>query len=284
MLKELRNTGKLFRRHHPSHHTEDTVLQLVGLTVRYERVPALEDISAELRRGERVAVVGPNGAGKSTLFKVIVGTLKPTKGQVHVYGTAPDSHICIAYIPQRSQVDWNFPVSVFDVVMMGRVGKLGLFRRPGHHDRQIVREALDLVNLTPLANRQIGELSGGQQQRMFMARALAQESELMLLDEPFAGLDIKSHEDIFRILEVLRQRNVTVLVALHDLQMAAERFNRVMLLNSRLVGFGPPAEVFTRQCLVEAYGGHLQLIADGNGNGWIARADTCCDGGTAHHD
>lgn len=282
LFQELRKTNNLLRRHSAPHGVGNAVLRIDSLTVRYESGTALEDISCEFTRGERVAVVGPNGAGKSTLFKVIAGVLKPTRGQVHIYDTDPASHICIAYIPQRSQVDWNFPVSVADVVMMGRVGKLGLFRRPKQRDREIVREALAVVKLAPLANRQINELSGGQQQRMFIARALAQEAEFMLMDEPLTGLDVNSQDDIFGILEELRRRNVTVLVALHDLNMAATYFDRVMLLNRRLLGFGKPDEVFTRMNLMDAYGGHFRLIP-ANGE-TLAMTDTCCDEGVTRHD
>jgi manganese/iron transport system ATP-binding protein len=188
-----------------------------------------------------LAVVGPNGAGKSTLFKLIAGVLPSSSGQVTVYGSQPGGHICIAYVPQRSQVDWSFPVSVADVVMMGRVGKLGLFRRPGRKDWDYVHESLAVVGMGDLAGRQIGELSGGQQQRVFIARALAQEAELMLMDEPLTGLDVPSQQDIFEVLAALRARGVTVMIATHDLNLAAERFDRVMLLNRRLLGLGRPA-------------------------------------------
>lgn len=282
VFKEWRKTQDLFSRHHPPHEASAPILRVTDLSVRYERGLALDAITFELNLGERVAVVGPNGAGKSTLFKVIAGVLKPSNGQVQIYGHAPDGHICIAYVPQRSQVDWDFPVNVADVVMMGRVGKLGLFRWPTARDWKIVHQSLEVVNLAHLARRQISELSGGQQQRMFLARALAQEAEFMLMDEPLTGLDVNSQEDIFRILDTLRQRNVTVLVALHDLKLAAERFDRVMLLNHRVLGFGSPADVFTRQQLMEAYGGHLHLIS--TIDGLLAAADTCCDHGVSRYD
>ncbi len=282
LLKELRKTKHHIRRHSAPHQAGAPILRADGLGVHYESGPALDDVSFELRAGQRVAVVGPNGAGKSTLFKVIAGVLKPTRGKLYVYGSAPGGHICIAYVPQRSQVDWDFPVNVGDVVMMGRVGKMGLFRHRRARDVEIVRQALDVVRLTHLARRQIGELSGGQQQRMFIARALAQEAELMLMDEPLTGLDATSQEDIFDILEQLRQRDVTVLVALHDLKLAAERFELVMLLKHQLLGFGPPAQVFEPEKLSQAYGGHLQLLP--TPDGLLAVGDTCCDKGTPHHD
>ena len=179
-------------------------------------------------------------------------------------------------MPQRSAVDWSFPVTVSDVVMMGRIGVLGLFRHPGKRDYAYIRECLDQVGIGDLAKRQIEELSGGQQQRMFIARALAQEAELMLMDEPLSGLDLPSQEGIFEVLADLRQHNVTVVVTTHDLNQAAEYFDRAMLLNQKLLGFGPPNEVFTQALLMEAYGGQMRLLpTDG---GVLAVSDTCCDG------
>src|SRR5512136_2826293 len=238
-----------------AHQAGTPVLEVSSLTVRYNGRLALDDISFRLDKGERVAVVGPNGAGKSTLFKVIAGVLQPAKGWAKVYGHGPGGHICIAYVPQRSQVDWAFPVSVADVVMMGRIGRLGLLRWPGARDWAYVRQCLAVVGMGDLAGRQIGELSGGQQQRVFIARALAQEAELMLMDEPLTGLDITSQEEIFAILDKLRQRQVTIMVATHDLNLAAERFDRLMLLNGRLLGFGQATEVFTPDLLGAAYSG-----------------------------
>jgi manganese/iron transport system ATP-binding protein len=280
ILDEFRKTNYLIRHSYP-HEAGAPILRASSLTVSYDSGFALEDVSFELKERERLAVVGPNGAGKSTLFKVISGVLAPTSGQVHVYGHDPEGHICIAYVPQRSQVDWSFPVSVADVVMMGRIGKIRLFRQPKSRDWDIVHHALEVVGMEGFAKRQINELSGGQQQRMFIARAFAQEAELMLMDEPLTGLDLNSQEDIFLILEELRARNVTVLVALHDLRMAAERFDRVILLNHRLLGFGAPDEVFTPEILVNAYGGHLHMVPTEEGT--LALGDTCCDDGVHDH-
>ena len=277
ILRELRKppvTG------HPAPHQAGTpILEASQLSVRFETGWVLENVSFRVDTGERVAVVGPNGAGKSTLFKAIAGILNPAGGKINIAGQGPGGHICIAYLPQRSQVDWTFPVSVADVVMMGRIGKLGLLRWPKRKDWEIVLRSLDVVGMSALANRQIGELSGGQQQRMFIARALAQEAELMLMDEPLTGLDIGSQEAIFEILEELNRRDVTVLVSTHDLDQAAGRFDRVMLLNRRLLGFGRPAEVFTPQRLLEAYGGHLRLVQ--TESELLAVSDTCCDEGEA---
>jgi manganese/iron transport system ATP-binding protein len=249
----------------------------VGVSVQYNGHLALDQVTFSLKSSERVAVVGPNGAGKSTLFKVIAGVLRPTRGQVRLFGDAPERHICVAYVPQRSQVDMTFPVNVRDVVLMGRIGKLGLLRNPGRKDLALVREYLDLVGMGDLADRQIGELSGGQQQRVFIARSLVQEAEVMLMDEPLTGLDANSQEGILKILDELRQRNVTVLVATHDLNQAARCFDRVLLLNHQLIGIGSAETVFTPQRLAQAYGDQLHLV-DGS-SGVIAVNDTCCCGG-----
>jgi ABC-type Mn2+/Zn2+ transport system ATPase subunit len=237
---------------------------------------ALEDISFQVQHGERVAVVGPNGAGKSTLFKLIVGMMSPASGEVRLYGHVPDEHICIAYVPQRSQVDWSFPATVKDVVMMGRVGRIGLFNRPKRQDWQMVYDSLERVNATHLKDKQIGELSGGQQQRVFIARALAQEAELLLMDEPLSGLDLPNQDSLFDILDGLRADGVTVMVATHDLNLAGERFDRVMLLNRRLIAYGPPRLVLDTANLLAAYGGHMHRIGEG---GEMVLADTCCDYG-----
>ncbi len=236
---------------------------------------ALEGVTFRVERGERVAVVGPNGAGKSTLFKVIAGTLRPDRGRVSIFGHGPDGHICIAYVPQRNQVDWRFPVTVEDVVMMGRVGQIGLLRRPGKADWATVHAALERVGAADLAHKQIGELSGGQQQRVFLARALAQEAELVLLDEPLNGLDVPTQNAIIGILDDLRGDGVTVLLATHDLDMAAERFDRIMLLNRHVVAFESPATALRAENLLSAYGGHLHKLDEA---GTMILADTCCDG------
>lgn len=274
---EFEKTNQSIRRQHAQHHGDEPILRVDGLTVRYESGDALNDVTFELPRAIRLAVLGPNGAGKSTLLKVVAGVLPPTRGSVQVFGEAPGQHICIAYVPQRSQVDWNFPVSVRDVVMMGRIGKLGLLRRPGRADWAIIERALDVVGLSGLARRQISELSGGQQQRMFIARALAQEAEMMLMDEPLTGLDVNSQEDILHILDSLREQRVTVLVALHDLKMAADHFDSVMLLNHRLVSLGAPAEVFSDDHLAEAYGSHRFPRSPIPGAAWLALDDGCAN-------
>ena len=261
---------------HVPHDPDAPILEINKLCVRYDGHFALEDITFHLHAGERVAVVGPNGAGKSTLFKVVAGVLPPSSGEVKISGFGPRGHICIAYVPQRSQVDWRFPASVADVVMMGRIGQIGFFRWPHRSDWENVHAALEAVDMDSLANRQIGELSGGQQQRTFLARALAQEAELVLMDEPLNGLDTPSQETILSLLEKLRYEKITVMIATHDLGQAASHFDRVMLLNRRLVRFGPPQEVLTSENLLHAYSGHAQLIRGPDGTTTLA--DSCCDG------
>lgn len=268
--------SQLFGRIVP-HDTSSPPLEVKDLAVRYNGNLALADVSFVLSEGTRAAVVGPNGAGKTTLLRAIAGTLRPASGQVRIYGLRPSGHVCIAYVPQRSQIDWRFPVAVSEVVMMGRTRKIGLLRWPGRGDWHIVRQALDQVRLAELADWQIGELSAGQQQRAFLAQALAQEAEIILLDEPFTGLDMPSQEMIFQLLDDLRQRQVTVMVSMHDLNLAAERFDQVLLLNRRLIAAGPPRQVFTREHLLSAYGGHVHMLP--GGGGIMVLTDTCCEGG-----
>lgn len=250
-------------------------LAIRHLTVRYRQTEALSDVSVDIQVGEQIAIVGPNGAGKSTLLKAIAGLQPITSGEVRFFGAERAEPNAIAYVPQRLQVDWRFPVSVRDVVLMGRVGRIGLLRRPSRHDRLLAQRALERVGLAAFADRQIGQLSGGQQQRVFLARALAQEARLLLMDEPLVGLDIPSQDEIFRALAALRTEGVTILTALHDLQQAARYFDRVMLLNRRLIAYAPAREAFTAANLVATYGGHLHLLS--SGDGLLTVADTCCN-------
>ncbi len=267
---------------HAEHQTDAPALEVKDLLFRYNGRVALEQVSFRVEAGERVAVVGPNGAGKSTLFKIVAGVLSPTSGAVSIFGCRPGGHLCIAYVVQGSRVDWSFPVTVFDVVMMGRTALIGVGRLPSAGDRAAVRRCLETVGLQDLADRQIGELSGGQQQRMFIARALAQEAAIMLMDEPLAGLDVTSQEDLFRLLDELRRRKVTVLVATHDLNLAADRFDRVMLLNGRLFGFGTAPEIFTPGKLKDAYGAGLRLLQSEKGLTVIS--DITCEAGEDAHE
>jgi len=275
LFSELQKTTTYLSKQRHPHKIDSPILRIDELAVRYGSTYAIDRVSFEVNIGERLAVVGPNGAGKSTLLKVIAGVLSPSKGKVNVFGSEPGGHICIAYISQRSQIDLNFPVTVKDVVMMGRVGKLGLFRNPNPEDWKIVEESIEIVGMNTLKNKQISQLSGGQQQRMFIARALAQEAELMLLDEPFTGLDVNTQDDVLNILNALKEKRVTVLVSLHDLNLAAQRFDRVMLINKKMIGIGSPEEVFVPENLLNAYGGHLHLVT--TEEGILALGDTCCD-------
>jgi ABC-type Mn2+/Zn2+ transport system ATPase subunit len=274
LLKTLRNES--FSRRYAPHHPDAPLLDLERITVRYETGTVLEQISFQLTPGNAVAVVGPNGAGKTTLFRVIAGIQDPDQGVVQVSGHEPGGHTCIAYVPQRTQVDWTFPATVADVVMMGRINQMGPFLWPQKSDWEMVHRSLDIVNLGGYAKRQISELSGGQQQRMFIARALAQEAELMLLDEPLNGLDIPAQEKILEILNTLKGQNVAVMISMHDLRLAAEQFQEVMLLNKVLLGYGPPEEVFTRELLLNAYQGHLHFV-EGDFD-TLAIGDECCEG------
>ncbi len=263
--------------HYWKHDTSKPVLELRDVNVAYGDNPVLDNISFCVERGERIAVVGPNGAGKSTLFKTIVGILKPDSGRILVYGERPYNHICIGYVPQASMIDWNFPVSVFDVVLMGRIGKIGLLHRARKSDREIALGALKRVNMENLADKQIGMLSGGQKQRVFLARAIAQETELLLMDEPLTGLDVTSQQDIYGVLEELSKQGVSILVSTHDLNAASEHFDRIMLLNRRIVKMGLKDEVMNPQYLLETFGGHFTVVESENKMAVVN--DTCCSGG-----
>jgi manganese/iron transport system ATP-binding protein len=260
----------------PEHVASAAPVQLEAVSVAYNGKLALKEISFSLAAGDSVAVVGPNGAGKTTLFRTIAGAMQPSRGAVRIYGHEPGGHICIAYVPQRSEVAWDFPVTVQDVVMMGRIRKIGLFRWPRRKDWQFIRQSMRSVGVDGLADRQIAELSGGQQQKVFLAQAIAQEAELVLLDEPLGGLDLPSQEAIFEILEQLKGQGVSVLVATHDLNLAAERFDRVMLLNRRMIAMGTPNQVLTQSNLVQAYGNHLHPVQ--GESGLLVLTDTCCEG------
>jgi manganese/iron transport system ATP-binding protein len=252
------------------------VLEVTNLTVSYDGNQALEGVSFGVQVGERVAIVGPNGAGKSTLFKALVGLIHPHAGSVQTNGAE------IGYVTQRSVVDWSFPVTVHDVVMMGRIARMGWFRWQRPSDREIVRRCLDQVGMLGYADRQIGELSGGQQQRVFIARALAQEATILLMDEPFSGVDTPSQEAILEILDRLREQEVTVLVSTHDLNLAMERFDRLALLNRQLVAYGPPQQVVTPETLAAAYGG--QAVWRGEDYAMVLGDIDCCGEGGHQHD
>jgi manganese/iron transport system ATP-binding protein len=265
----------------PHHDSSRPALEVSNLRVVLGGNTALQSVSFALSKGASVAVVGPNGAGKSTLFRAIAGIIPLEEGGITVFGSKPDGHTCIAYVPQASVVDWSFPVGVFDVVLMGRTRRIGMFRRPARADRSLVYQCLEMVNMEELADRQIGELSGGQKQRVFIARALAQEAEIVLMDEPLTGLDVNSQSDIFGILRGLTERGVTLLVSTHDLDVAAERFGLIMLLNRTLVALGTREQVMRPELLLPTFGGHASVQPAERGK--VVVYDTCCDGGDAHH-
>ncbi len=238
-------------------------LEIHDLTVAYDKRPVLYGIDIRIDPGKLVGIIGPNGAGKSTLIKAIMDLVPSAGGWVHVFGKPfRENKRRVGYVPQRESVDWDFPVNVQDVVMMGRYGRLGLLRRPGRADRDIVRACLERVKMLPYAHRQISNLSGGQQQRVFLARALAQESDLYLMDEPFAGVDAATERAIVDLLMELRDTGKTILVVHHDLPTARRYFDELMLLNMRLVAFGPTNEVFTRELLQTTYGGRLSILSE----------------------
>jgi manganese/zinc/iron transport system ATP- binding protein len=239
-------------------------LEVSGVTAAYREKPVLWDVSFKIPEGQLVGVVGPNGAGKTTLLKIVMGLMQPAAGRATVYGRPfAKARRWVGYVPQRGSVDWDFPTSVLDVVQMGLYGRLGWFRRPGRRERQKAMECLEKVGIAHLAGRQIGHLSGGQQQRVFLARALAQDARLYLMDEPFVGVDYKTEQAIVALLRELKAAGSTVIVVHHDLGTVAEYFDRVVLLNGHLVAEGPVEEVFTRENVADAYGGAVAYLAEG---------------------
>ncbi len=236
-------------------------LEFHDLTVAYDIKPVLWDVDLSIPEGQLVAIVGPNGAGKSTLLKAALNLAPLSSGFVRVYGAPyPEMRKRVAYVPQRESVDWDFPASVLDVVLMGRYGKRGWFQRTNAADRTRALDCLGKVGMLEFADRQISRLSGGQQQRTFLARALAQDADLYLMDEPFAGVDVVTERAILTLLRELRDTGKTVVCVHHDLQTVGEYFDWVVLLNMRLVAAGPIAEVFNTDKLQATYGGHLSIL------------------------
>lgn len=240
---------------------EQPAIQVTDLTVAYRDKPVLWDIDLTVPGGVLMGVIGPNGAGKTTLIKTILGLIRPSAGQVLIYGKPyAEQRRLVAYVPQRSSVDWDFPANALDVVMMGRYGALGWFRRPGRREREQALEALARVGMQDVAHRQIGQLSGGQQQRVFLARALVQDAQVYIMDEPFQGVDATTERTIVGLLQNLRATGKTVVVVHHDLQTVAEYFDWVALLNVRLIASGPVAEAFTEAALRATYGGRIAFL------------------------
>jgi manganese/zinc/iron transport system ATP- binding protein len=231
------------------------------VTVAYHRRPVLWDVDLEVPEGKLVGIVGPNGAGKTTLIKAALGLVPLASGKVEIYGRPyHEQRHLVGYVPQRESVDWDFPVTVRDVVLMGCYGRLGWFRRPGRKDRELADHCLEQVGMRPFSRRQIRQLSGGQQQRVFLARALAEQAKVYFLDEPFAGVDAATESAIVTLLQTMRSEGKTVFVVHHDIQTVRQYFDWVILLNMRLVSCGAITEVFTPDNLQKTYGGRLTLL------------------------
>lgn len=237
-------------------------IDVKNLTVSYGPKPALLDVSFSIDKGLLVGVIGPNGAGKSTLIKAILGFVKKDMGSVQIVGNpAEKAKGLVAYVPQRGAVDWNFPTQVKDVTLMGRYGHIPWYKNPSKRDHEIVDEALEMVRMSDFKNRQIGQLSGGQQQRVFMARALAQGSDILLLDEPFAGVDAATERAILDVLERAKDAGRTLVVVHHDLATANEYFDKLLLIKQRLYAYGTPDVVLKEELLCEVYEGQLKVFA-----------------------
>ena len=244
-------------------HSSDSPLSIHAMTVAYQRKPVLWDVDYDAPSNALVAIVGPNGAGKSTLIKAALGLVPRASGLVEFWGE-PYRRVRerVAYVPQRESVDWTFPVSALDVVCMGRYRRIGWLRPVGKAHKAAALECLDRVGLADLAHRQISQLSGGQQQRVFLARALAQEADLYIMDEPFAGVDAATERAIVALLRELREAGKTAIVVHHDLQTVPEYFDHALLLNMRVVAAGPVADIFTPDNLQKTYGGKLTLLSE----------------------
>jgi manganese/zinc/iron transport system ATP- binding protein len=242
-------------------------LEITDLTVAYHEKPVLWDVDLDVPSGILLAIVGPNGAGKTTLIKTILDLLQPAAGQVLIYGKPyGEQRRLVGYVPQRGSVDWDFPTDVLDVVMMGRYGALGWFKRPSAHEQALAQEALDKVGMSAFADRQISQLSGGQQQRVFLARALVQDAQIYFMDEPFQGVDATTERAIVTLLQDLRAAGKTVIAVHHDLQTVPEYFDWVTLLNVRRIASGPVGQVFTEENLRLTYGGRVAFLSrDANG-------------------
>jgi len=244
-------------------HSASSPVSIHDLTVAYHRKPVLWDVDLDIPEGKLVAIVGPNGAGKSTLIKAILDIVPRASGSIHLYGEPfKKQRKLVAYVPQRESVDWDFPIDALGVVLMGRYGKIGWCKPIFRNDKKIAMEALERVGMTDYAHRQINQLSGGQQQRVFLARALAQDSTIYFMDEPFASVDAATEKAIVQVLADLRSSGKTVVVVHHDLQTVPEYFDHVILLNMRVVAHGPIETVFTDENLRKTYGGRLTLLSE----------------------
>ena len=238
------------------------IIEAHNLTVLYGRKPAIWNVDFKLPEGQVIGIMGPNGSGKSTLLKSIMGVVTPTTGYTKVYDQELNQvRHKVSYVPQRQEIDWDFPASVWDIVSMGRFHVRGLFKRLTSEDNDIIQESLEKVNMLGFAKRQISQLSGGQQQRVFLARAIAQQGELFLMDEPFAGVDIATEEMIVDLLKEMKDQGKTLVIVHHDLHTAQSYFDHLVLMNTRLVACGKTSDVFTDQILTDTYGGKLTTIS-----------------------
>ncbi|MGD2353281.1 manganese ABC transporter ATP-binding protein MntB [Bacillus subtilis] len=238
-------------------------VELDNVTVAYHKKPVLQDISLQVPEGKLIGIIGPNGAGKSTLIKTILGLVPRASGDISIYGKDyKDQRTRIGYVPQRGSVDWDFPTSALDVVLMGRYGRIGLLKRPKKADVEMAKAALAKVGMLDYAKRQISQLSGGQQQRVFLARALCQNADIYFMDEPFAGVDAATERAIMTLLAELKEKGKTVLVVHHDLQTAEDYFDWILLLHLRKIAFGPAENIFTIENLQKTYGGRLTFLKD----------------------
>ncbi len=233
-----------------------------NLTVIYDKKPAIWNIDFTLPAGKIIGIMGPNGSGKSTLLKAIMDIVEPNMGYVKLMDKPLDDvRDKVSYVPQRLSVDWDFPASVYDVVAMGRYAKRGMFKKLSSDDKKRIDESLEMVNMSAFQNRQISQLSGGQQQRVFLARALAQDADIYLMDEPFVGVDAATEQAIITLLKNMRDQGKTLLVVHHDLHTAQDYFEHMVLLNTRLVAEGPTEEIFNEKILTETYGGTLTTLS-----------------------
>jgi len=233
-----------------------------NLTVIYDKKPAIWNIDFTLPAGKIIGIMGPNGSGKSTLLKAIMDIVEPNMGYVKLMDKPLDDvRDKVSYVPQRLSVDWDFPASVYDVVAMGRYAKRGMFKKLSSDDKKRIDESLEMVNMSAFQNRQISQLSGGQQQRVFLARALAQDADIYLMDEPFVGVDAATEQAIITLLKNMRDQGKTLLVVHHDLHTAQDYFEHMVLLNTRLVAEGPTEEIFNDKILTETYGGTLTTLS-----------------------
>ena len=247
--------------HRPLQPSTAPAVRFRAVTAGYDGRAAIEDVSIDIGTGSLVAILGPNGGGKSTALKVIAGLLRPWSGTVEVLGGPPGREARrVAYVPQAEVVDWSFPVTVWDVVMMGRYPRLGPFRRPGPRDRDAVRDALAKVGMTDRAQTQIGALSGGQRRRAFLARAIAADPDLYLLDEPVTGVDISTQEDLMHVLDAEAGRGKTIVATTHDLAAAAHHFDRLIAVNRQIIASGGASEVLASDVLARIYGPHIVVL------------------------